>query len=242
MLTRREWHLMNREFDEVRQVVVPTLDEVAARHLRDWFAVGEQGFGMDLLVWMLLSERLPLDERTHGLVGHILAEMGPLPGRILPCLSDPAGVTALLDREGEPLRGRGLPPQRGGHAAGAGRGAVEFPPGWTEEQIRSAAARVLDAPVAARLADDRLWRTAAVDDVTVGVLTTPAGELRAVVPVAPPATRPKSRSYADRERPTPAELVAVVVGSNCSRLREVLRPSAEEAEALHQLELADEYD
>jgi hypothetical protein len=242
LLTSREWHLLRPEFDEVRRVVEPTLDEVAARHLREWFAVGEQGFGMNLLVWLLLSERLPLDARTHGLVSHILTEMGPLPGRILPYLSDPVGVIALLDRVDEPLRRRGLVPQRGGHTADVGRGEVAFPPGWTAERIARAAGLVLETSAALRLANDRAWRTAVVDDVAVGVLTTAPGQLRAVVPVAPPATRPKRRSYTDPDRPAAVELLAVVARNNCSRLREVLHPSDEEAEALHQLQLAAEYD
>lgn len=242
MLTSREWHLLRPEFDEVRRVVEPTLDEVATRHLRDWFAVGEQGFGMNLLVWLLLSERLPLDARTHGLVSHILTEMGPLPGRILPYLSDPVGVTTLLDRAGEPLRHRGLLPQRGGHTADVERGEVAFPPEWTAERIARAAGPVLDAPTALRLGNGRTWRAAVVDEIAVGVLTTPAGRLRAVVPVAPPATRPRRRSYTDPDRPAAIELLAVVARNNCSRLHEVLHPTDEEAEVLRQLQLAAEYD
>jgi hypothetical protein len=242
VLSSREWHLLRPEFDEVRRVVEPTLDEVAARHLRDWFAVGEQGFGMNLLVWLLLSERLPLDPRTYELVSHILTEMGPLPGRILPYLADPMGVITLLDRASEPLRRRGLPPQRAGHPAEVARGDIAFPPGWTEERIARAAGRVLDAPAALLLANDRAWRTAVVDDIAVGVLTTRAGRPRAVVPVAPPATRPKRRPYTDPDRPAAVELLAVVARNNCSRLREVLHPSDEEAEVLRQLQLAAEYD
>lgn len=242
MLTSDEWRLLNQEFDEVRRVVEPTLDEATAKQLHDWFSVGEQGFGMNLLVWILLARRLPLDPRTHGLVSHILAEMGPLPGRILPCLSDPPAVTALLDREGEPLRRRGLLPQRGGHTADAGRGAVTFPPGWTEEDVRRAGELVSGGPVVVRLTNGRVWRTDTVADVPVGVLTTPARELRAVVPVAPAATRPSIRYFADQDRPTPAELVAYTVRNKCTGLLEALRPSGKETEVWRQLQLAGEYD
>jgi hypothetical protein len=242
VLTSSEWHLLHPEFDEVRRVVEPTLDEVTARHLRDWFAVGEQGFGMNLLVGQLLADRLPLDARTHGLVAHILAEMGPLPARFLPYLSDPAGVTALLDREGEPLRHRGLPPQRGGHTVADQRGTVTFPGAWSDDRIRRAGDLVLDTPEVARLANGRRWHVSVVDAVAVGVLATPDGTLRAVVPEAAPATRLSRHLYVDDEPPTPAELVAAVTGGNCTRLRAVLDFADDEAEVLRQLVLAAEYD
>lgn len=242
MLTSREWHLLNLEFDEVRRVVEPVMEEVVAKDLRNWFAVGEQGFGMDLLVGWLLSERLPLDARTHGVVAHILAEMGPLPVRFLPFLSDPVGVTALLDREGEPLRNRGLPPQRGGHTIATQRGVVTFPRAWSNECIRRAGDLVLGSPEIARLANGRRWRVSVVDQVAVGTLTTPDGRLRVVVPEAAPGTRPRTRLYADEERLAPAELVAGVTGGNCTRLREVLRLTDDESEVLRQLDLAAEYD
>lgn len=241
MLTRREWHLLRREFDEVRRVVEPTLDEVAARHLRDWFDVGEQGFGMDLLVALLLFERIPIAARTHELIGHILAEMGPIPGDTLPYLSDPPGVAALLDREGEPLRHRGLPPQHGGHSA-ARRRTVAFPPGWSERQIRRAAAAVAEGPATAHLANSRVWRTAAIDDVPLGVLTTPAGEQRAVLALAPPEVWLQPSAFTDPQRPALAELLVLGLQVNCTRLREALPPSGDEAEVWRQLQLAAEYD
>ena len=242
MLNSDEWRLLRPEYDEVLAFVLPLLPVRSAKQVHDWFSAGEQGFGMDQLIWALLIERIPLDARSHELLSHILIEMGPLPGRILPCLSDPAGVLALIDREDEPLRRRGLPPQRGGHTAGAGRGSVAFPMGWTDERVRRVGELVAEGPVVAHLANDRVWRSAVVDAVTVGVLAAPTGKVRAVVPIAPPATRADVRLFADPDRPTPIELVAFTVRDNCERLQEEMSCPVDEAEVLRQLHLATEYD
>ena len=242
MLTSSEWRLLDPAMDEVRRTVEPAVSESAVKQLREWFAMGEQGFGMDLLVWLMLSLRLPLDPRTFELVSHVLMELGPLPGRVLPCLSDPAGVIALLDREGEPLRRRRLLPQRGGHTATGRRGAVAFPPGWTEQRIRRAADPVLATATVAELPNGRRWQTARVEGIAVGVLATSADEVRAVAPVAPPGTRPGVRHFVDPARPTLPELLARTVRNSTEQVRLSLVATDEESEVLRQLQLAAEYD
>jgi hypothetical protein len=242
VLTSDEWRLLDPAIDEVLRTVEPAVSESAVKQLREWFAMGEQGFVMDLLVWLMLSLRVPLDPRTYDLVSHVVMELGPLPGRVLPCLSDPAGVIALLDREGEPLRRRVLLPQRGGHTAAVGRGAIAFPPGWTEQRIRRAADPVLATATVAQLPNGRRWRTARVEGVAVGVLATSADEVRAVVPVAPPGTRPGVRHFIDPDRPTLAELLARTVRNSTEQVRLSLVATDEEGEVLRQLHLAAEYD
>jgi hypothetical protein len=241
-LTSDEWRLLRPQFDEVLDVVLPVVDERRQKLLRDRFSVGEQGFGMDLLVRLLLFERLPLDARTHGLVSHILAEMGPIPGDTLPYLSDPAGVTSLLDREGEPLRRRGLPPQRGSLTDGDWRGVCTFPTYRGEDQIREAAAVVAGGPVTAVLSNSRAWRSAPVDDVVVGHLATSAGDVRADFPVVPTHEWREPPHFIDPRRPALTELIVFGVRVNCTQLQEVLHPSDEEREVLRQLQLAAEYD
>jgi len=147
-LPSREWHRLNGHIEQVMESVGVLVPDVELRFVRQFLAAGEQGFGIDNLLRVLIVTRAPLPSAITKVLRDIVRALGAVRFRPdLPYLSDPDGVIGLLDDEGRPGGRRGLPPLRGGHMlAVRGTCSTCFPAGWTHEAVLAAARAVQADP------------------------------------------------------------------------------------------------
>lgn len=213
-LPSREWHRLDERIGRVMENIAVLVPDDELRFVRQFLAVGEQGFGIDNLLRILIATRAALRAETLDVLLEVVRALGaPRFRPDLPYLSDPHGVIGLLDVEGRPGRRRGLPPLRGGHLATArGTGSTCFPPGWTDEAVRAAARTVRADPALSPtvLPNGMEWTASPPEPIGVGVLTAGGGDTTAVIPIRP--RREQGRPwYLDPERPTPTELLIACV-------------------------------
>lgn len=173
----------------LHHIVDSTADRLPATDVdmvREHIDHDESGLALADLTSTLLQCRVPLTAEEHHEVHTLLTHFRDGGSRFrLIALAD--AVADALDRADRPPRARGLPPLRGGHLSGSARpGATEFPGGWTERRVATAA-HELDPAVA--LPNGRMWRVGTVDGVGVGALSVADGRLRAVVPIPGPQVR-----------------------------------------------------
>jgi hypothetical protein len=245
-LPSRQWHRLDERIGRVMDGVTVLVPDDELRFVRQFLAVGEQGFGIDNLLRILIATRAALQAETRDVLLEVVRALGaPRFRPELPYLFDPHGVVGLLDLEDRPGRRRGLPPLRGGHVGSArGTCSTSFPPGWTQEAVHAAAHAVRADPdlTPVVLPNGMEWTASPPEPIGVGVLTA-GGDLTAVVPVRPRREWSQPR-YVDRERPVPTELLIACVYTNGVGVLPALRGhvTAAQFEALSELAVAGEID